>query len=323
MNKKILYLLFSLLISIVCLTTLAAQNKQPGNAEKISSDFEVRLPVAVLDSKKHFVSNLTLKDFIVLENGRRQKIQSFTDDKNNLPVYVGVLMDTSPSAHTKLKYTKEAAKHLSYTLTRLRKNKTAFMTFDHLISLRQDFTDKIDLLDMAIDKVKESGTQNSLYDAIYQFCDEKLRNAPGRRTIIIISDGKDSYSRANIEDAIDIAQRTETVIYIVSTDTESLKTNSDIKTKELKTLDNKFLFQLTAETGGEVFFADDMIMLDRALSLISKEIKSQYTITYRPKNRKYSVRERRIEVRLTDKKKKNEYKIRTKTKYRLAKEKLK
>ena len=76
---------------------------------------------------------------------------------------------------------RRAASDFLYTVVRLRKDKAAFMTFDHEVNLLQDFTDKLDLLDKAVNKVKKVGSQTALYDAIYQFSDEKLRTAAGRR----------------------------------------------------------------------------------------------------------------------------------------------
>src|SRR5687768_7242280 len=178
--------------------------------------FEVRLPVTVL-LKKDLVPGLTQNDFQVYEDGVLQEITSFTTDKSNPPVYVGVLMDTSPSAAGKLAFSKEAAGNFLHTVTRLRKDKAAFMTFDNEVTLRQDFTDKLDLLQKAVDNVKKPGSQTALYDAVWQFSDEKLRNVAGRRVIVIITDGDDTFSRAKIDDAIDIAQRTETTIFGIST----------------------------------------------------------------------------------------------------------
>ena len=178
--------------------------------------FEVRLPVTITE-KKNLILGLNRNDFLVFEDGVQQEVTFFTDEKTNPPVYVGVLMDTSPSAAGKLNFSKEAAKNFIYTVTRLRKDKAAFMTFDHEVILRQDFTDKLDLLDRAVDKVKKPGSQTALYDAVWQFSDEKLRNVPGRRVIVIITDGDDTFSRAELKDAIDIAQRTETTIFGIST----------------------------------------------------------------------------------------------------------
>ena len=123
--------------------------------------FEVRLPVTVT-LKKELVPGLTRGDFSVFEDGVQQEITFFTDEKTNPPVYVGVLMDTSPSAAGKLAFSKESAMNFMHTVLRLRKDRAAFMTFDHEVTLRQDFTDKLDLLQKAVDNVKKAGSQTAL-----------------------------------------------------------------------------------------------------------------------------------------------------------------
>lgn len=284
--------------------------------------FEVRLPVTVL-LKKQLVSGLTQSDFQVFEDGVPQEITSFTTDKTNPPVFVGVLMDTSPSTAGKIGFSKEAAKNFIYTVTRLRKDKAAFMTFDNEVNLRQDFTDKLDLLDNAVDKVKKTGSQTALYDAIWQFSDEKLRNVPGRRVIVLITDGDDTFSRADLNDAIDIAQRTETTIFGISTKAGFLGSVPGVEAGTVKDKGDKYLTQLCEETGGEAFFTGDMLDLERAFKKISEELRSQYIITYRPANQNYDGRERKIEVRFTDGEKAGKYKIRTKTSYRAVRDALK
>ena len=284
--------------------------------------FEVRLPVTVLQ-KKELVAGLSRGDFAVFEDGVQQEVTFFTDEKTNPPVYVGVLMDTSPSTAGKIKFSKEAATNFIYTVTRLRKDKAAFMTFDNEIVLRQDFTDKLDLLQSAIDKVKKTGSQTALYDAVWQFSDEKLRSIPGRRVIVIITDGEDTFSRADLKDAIDIAQRTETTIFGISTKAGFLGSVPGVDAGTVKDKGDKYLTQLCEETGGEAFFTGDMLALERAFKKISDELRSQYIITYRPQNQTYDGRERKIEVRLTDATKADKYKIRTKTSYRAVRDDLK
>jgi Ca-activated chloride channel family protein len=306
MNKISLRLLVLLMISFFLFASATAQKKTQKKV-KASDVFEVRLPVSVTDKKKQFVANLTGKDFIVLENGRRQKIELFSKENNNLPVYAGILLDTSSSAKSKLPFFKEAVGNFAYSLIRSPENKAAFMTFDKEVYLRQDFTQKMDLLQREIDKVKETGNRNSLYDALWLFCDEKSRNAPGRRVIIVISDGEDNLSRVKLEDVIDLAQRTETVIYPIST--------SEILTDKNR---NEKLMRLAKETGGAAFFVSDKLDIERAFVKILKEIDSQYLITYRPKNQKRDGKERKIEVRLREKKYKS-HEVRTKTKYRMVK----
>ena len=284
--------------------------------------FEVRLPVTVT-RKKELVSGLMRGDFQVLEDGVPQEVTFFTSEKTNPPVYVGVLMDTSPSAAGKLAFSKEAAANFLYTVVQLRKDKAAFMTFDHDVVLRQDFTDKLDLLQKAVDNVKKPGSQTALYDAVWQFSDEKLRSVPGRRVIVIITDGDDTFSRADLNDAIDIAQRTETTIFGISTKAGFLGSVPGVEAGTVKDKGDKYLTQLCEETGGEAFFTGDMIALEKAFKKISEELRGQYILTYRPANQNYDNRVRKIEVRFTDKQKANDLKIRTKTSYRAVRDSLK
>ena len=284
--------------------------------------FEVRLPVTVTQ-KKDLITGLTRGDFAVFEDGVQQEITFFTDEKNNPPVYVGVLMDTSPSAAGKLGFSKEAAGNFIHTVTRLRKDKAAFMTFDNEVQLRQDFTDNLDKLQDAITNVKKAGSQTALYDAVWEFSDQKLRNVAGRRVIVIITDGDDTFSRAKLEDAIDIAQRTETTIFGISTKAGFLGTVPGVEAGTVKDKGDKFLTRLCEETGGQAFFTGDMLALERAFKKISEELRGQYIITYRPANQNYDGRERKIEVRFTDPSKADKYKLRTKTSYRAVKDSLK
>lgn len=323
---KITFRFYSLLIFVFSLTlaeTVSAQKPTPTpddtGATKV---FEVRLPVTVTQ-KKDLITGLTRGDFQIFEDGVQQEVTFFSDEKTNPPVYVGVLMDTSPSTAGKIGFSKEAAKNFIYTVTRLRKDKAAFMTFDNEIQLRQDFTDKLDLLDRAVDKVKGTGSQTALYDAVWQFSDEKLRSVPGRRVIVVITDGDDTFSRADLSDAIDIAQRTETTIFGISTKAGFLGTVPGVEAGTVKDKGDKLLTQLCEDTGGQVFFTGDMLALERAFKKISDELRSQYIITYKPADQNYDGRNRKIEVRFTDKEKTAKYKIRSKSSYRAVKDSLK
>ena len=287
-----------------------------------SRTFEVRLPVTVTH-KKELITGLTRGDFAVFEDGVQQEVTFFTSDKTNPAVYVGVLMDTSPSTAGKLQFSKEAAANFLHTVIQLRKDKGAFMTFDHQIELKQDFTDKLDLIQKAVDGVKKTGSQTALYDAVWTFADEKLRNVPGRRVIVIITDGDDTFSRADIDDAIDIAQRTETTIFAISTKAGFLGSVPGVEAGTVKDKGDKSLTRLCEETGGQAFFTGDMLALERAFKKISDELQGQYLITYRPANQNYDGRERKIEVRFTDAQKSKKYDIRTKKSYRAVRDSLK
>jgi len=149
-----------------------------------------------------------------------------------------------------------------------------------------------------------------------------LRSVPGRRVIVIITDGDDTFSRANLADAIDIAQRTETTIFAISTKAGFLGTVPGVEAGTVNDRGDKELIRLCEETGGEAFFTGDMLALERSFTKISQELKSQYIITYRPANQNYDGRVRKIEVRFADQKGKD-FKIRTKTSYRAIKDNLK
>src|SRR6266403_6416933 len=155
----------------------------------------VRLPITVVDKKGQFVPGLTKEDFMILEDKVPQQIETFSDDLSKTsPLYVAVLMDTSPSTAGKLKFEQESAMNFIQSVVRPRKDRVLFATFDNQIMLRQEFTDRLELLDRAVFAVKASGKQTALYDAIWQFCDEKMRSAQGRRSLVIITDGDDTYS---------------------------------------------------------------------------------------------------------------------------------
>ncbi len=261
----------------------------------------VRLPITVVDKKGQFVSGLTRNDFMVIEDKLPQQIETFSDDLGqSSPLYVAVLMDTSPSTAGKLKFEQESAMNFIQTVVRPRKDRVLFATFDHEVNLKQDFTDELDLLDRAVFGVKKLGTQTALYDAIWQFCDEKLRSVSGRRVVVVITDGEDTYSRADLSDAIDIAQRTETTIFVISTKAGLSGTVPGVEMGEIKDGTDRNLVKLAEETGGMAFFTGDMLALERSFTKINKELRAQYLVTYKPTNDRYDGSFRRIEVRLTN-----------------------
>jgi VWFA-related protein len=275
----------------------------------------VRLPITVVDKKGNFVPGLTKDDFFVLEDRVSQQIETFSDDLGQaFPLYLAVLMDTSPSTAGKVKFEQESAMNFIHSVVRPRRDRVLFATFDHEINLRQDFTDKLDLVDRAVFGVKQLGNQTALYDAIWQFCDEKLRSAGGRRVLVVITDGEDTYSRANLRDAIDIAQRTETTIFAISTKAGFLSAVPGVEVGQVKDKKDRDLVTLADETGGMAFFTGDMLSLERSFTKISKELRAQYLVTYKPVNDRYDGSFRKIDVKLAEGRK--DLKVRTKHGYK-------
>ncbi len=275
----------------------------------------VRLPITVTDKKGQFVPGLTKEDFTILEDKIAQTIETFSDDSaQSTPLYIAVLMDTSPSTAGKLKFQQESAMNFIQTVVKPRRDRVLFGTFDNEVNLLQDFTDKLDLLDKAVYSVKKMGTHTALFDAIWQFCDEKMRSVPGRRVLLVVTDGEDTYSRANIRDAIDIAQRTETTIFAISTKAGFLATVPGVEAGQVADKKDKDLLTLAEETGGAAFFTGDMLSLERSFTRISKELRAQYLVTYNPTNKSYDGTFRKIDVKLSERS--GDLKVRTKRGYK-------
>jgi len=295
------------------------QATPPPGDEKVQSETvfirRVRLPITVVDKKGQFVPGLTKSDFVVLEDKTPQQVETFSDDLGeSFPLYIAVLMDTSPSTAGKLKFEQESAMNFIQTVVRPRRDRVLFATFDDEIKLRQDFTDKLDLLDRAVFSVKQTGTQTALFDAVWQFCDEKMRSAVGRRVLVVITDGEDTYSRANLRDAIDIAQRTETTIFAISTKAGFISTVPGVEAGQVKDKKDRDLETLAEETGGVAFFSGDMLTLERSFTKISRELRAQYLVTYKPSNDRYDGSFRKIEVKLAQGR--GDFKVRTKRGYK-------
>jgi len=328
MSARITSFLFKYLsvavVSIAAALSVSAQkpkaspsptpSENPQGVEKIAIR-RVRLPITVTDKKGTFVPGLTKSDFIILEDKVPQTIETFSDDlSQTTPLYVAVLMDTSGSTAGKLKFQQESAMNFIQTVIKPRKDRVLFATFDDEINLMQDFTDKLDLLDKAVYSVKKIGTHTALFDAIWQFCDEKMRSVPGRRVLLVVSDGEDTYSRANIRDAIDIAQRTETTIFAISTKAGFLGTVPGVEAGQVSDKKDKDLQTLAEETGGVAFFTGDMLTLERSFTKISKELRAQYLVTYNPTNKSYDGSFRKIDVKLSEGR--GELRVRTKRGYK-------
>jgi len=275
----------------------------------------VRLPITVLDKKGQLVAGLTRNDFMVLEDKVPQVIEDFdTELGNKLPLYIAVLMDTSASTAGKLKFEQESAMNFVQTVVRPRRDRVLFATFDDEVKLRQDFTDKLDLLDRAVFGVKLTGQHTALYDAIWQFCNEKMRSVQGRRALVVITDGDDTYSKADLNDAIDIAQRTETTIFAISTKAGFAGTVPGVEAGTVKDQGDKNLVKLCEETGGAAFFTGDMLALERSFTKIARELRTQYLITYKSTNEVYDGAYRRVDVKLINGQ--DKLKLRTKHGYK-------
>jgi Ca-activated chloride channel family protein len=279
----------------------------PGQIREVTVN--VRLPITVTDKNNRFVVNLEQSDFEIYEEKIPQTIVSFVA-QSNLPLDVAVLMDTSNSVKPKLKFEKDAAYSFLETVLKSRQDRALFATFDSQVELHQDLTNRLDLLTKAIDKVKAQGATR-MYDAIYSVCEEKMFAWPGRRhAMVVITDGEDTESERDLRDAIDIAQRSETTIYVISTKAGGF---FGVQAGTVDRKEDKDLKRLAEETGGRAFFTAEVIELERSFSAIARELRSQYLVAYEPTNSNYDGTFRRIEVKLPNHK---DMRLRTKSGYK-------
>jgi Ca-activated chloride channel family protein len=271
--------------------------------------YNVRLPIAVVDKSNRFVVDLKQEDFEIYEDKVKQlEIESFLAE-TNLPLDIALLMDTSNSVKPKLKFQRDAAVSFLQTVLRPRVDRALFLSFNSDIELHQDYTNRIDLLSTAIDKVKAYG-ETRLYDAVYRICEEKMFAEAGRRrAIVLITDGEDTASDHTLEEAINIALRAEVVVFVISNKAAGF---FGVQAGQVDSSEDKNLKKLAEDTGGRAFFTGTTLELERGFANVTKELRSQYLIAYSPSNTNLDGKMRTIEVRVPGKK---DLKIRTRKGY--------
>jgi VWFA-related protein len=266
----------------------------------------VHLVATVMDRRHEFVTDLDQSDFRVLEDGTPQEIRYFGRD-TDLPLRIGILLDTSNSIRPRLEFEKEAANDFLQHVIRRNKDQAFLMTFDNEPEVIQDFTGDLSLLTDAIRK-QRAGGGTALDDAIYRAA-EKLSNPPlpkgpnpeVRRVLVVISDGDDNLSDHALSEAVEAAIRAEAAIYCVSTNTDWLAIDGDKPHKMHIEGGDKVLEEFADQSGGRVFYPYKVDDLAQSFVDIGTELRSQYFIAYSPLNPQSTGKYRKIEVQ-TDRK---------------------
>ena len=262
----------------------------------------VNLTATVTDRRHKFVTDLDEKDFHVFDEGKLQEI-SFFSRQTDLPLRIGVLLDTSNSIRDRLKFEQEAAIDFLYNTLRRDRDLAFVMTFDNEPEVIQDFTDDIDRLSTIIRK-QRAGGGTAFRDAIYMGS-EKLMNPPApagnnpqvRRVLVVISDGDDNLSDRTLSEAMEMAERAEVSIYAISTNTEWLALDNEQAPKKfLKSHGDEILEHFADDTGGRVFFPYRLDDLAQSFLDIGNELRSQYILAYRPADIGSRVQFRRVRV---------------------------
>ncbi len=249
---------------------------------------EVNVLFIATDRHGKFVRNLNQRDFTILDDHKPpQAIVNFRRE-TDLPLEVGLLVDTSGSVRSRFDFEQEAAvSFLQHTL-RPGFDKAFVMGFSAHSQVAQDFTDNVMLLATGVHSLRNGGG-TALYDAIYRACRDKLSKEradhPVRRAVIIISDGEDNQSEVSRAQAIEMAQRAEVIVYAISTDDSGLILRGD-----------KVLQQLADATGGRAFFPYKMKDIRNSFTAIEDELRSQYAVSYRPADFDADGRYRSIEI---------------------------
>jgi len=271
----------------------------------------VNVIATVVTRREKLVIDLDKSEFKVSEDGKEQRIEFFARE-TDLPLRIGLLLDTSNSIRERLEFEKDAAIEFLHNTLRRRKDQAFLMIFDNEPAVVQNFTDDAGKLTEAVQRQKAGGG-TALYDAVIQASD-KLADAPQpadhsavRRVIVVITDGGDNLSTAARGAAVEAAERSGTAIYCISSSTQwvSAEQTSDTKKrverKYLKGEEDKVLEEFASQTGGRAFFPYSVDDLGQSFQDIGEELRNQYSLAYVPPARPADGAFRKIQVEVARK----------------------
>jgi len=195
----------------------------------ISVDVDVvNILFTVTDKQGRLITNLNKEDFVVEEEGQPQTVKYFSR-QTDLPLTMGLLVDTSASQGTLIDIERDASSQFFHQMLRQRKDQAFLLSFDVNVDLLQDYTDSVRLLRAGLEKLRVNGggigggpmpssskpRGTLLYDAVYLAANDMLKNQVGRKTLVLITDGVDQGSQMDIKQAIATAQRSDAIIYCI------------------------------------------------------------------------------------------------------------
>ena len=273
----------------LAVTSPGLDSTQPGSIITIQKRVnEVNVLFIAMDKHGKFVRDLSQNDFSILDDHKPpQTIVNFRQ-QTDLPLQLGLLIDTSGSVHGRFEFEQDAAIGFLQHTIRAHYDHAFVTGFNSRSHLVQDFTDNVSLLAAGIQRLEDGGG-TALYDAVYSACKERLlkddSDRPMRRALIVVSDGEDNQSEHSRAQAIEMAQRAQVIIYTISTDDSGLILRGD-----------KILEQLADATGGRAFFPFKMKDIKSSFAAIEDELRSQYVVAYHPADFDADGRYRSIEI---------------------------
>jgi VWFA-related protein len=249
----------------------------------ISQVNEVTLSATVLDARKHLVTNLDTTNFAVYEDNQPQKITSFR--REDIPVSIGIVVDNSGSMRTKRAAVTKAVLNLMQASNP--QDEVFVVNFNDDPYLDQDFTNKLEPLREALDRVDSRGG-TALYDAVIASADHLAKGAKKeKKVLLVVTDGVDNESRESLEQAIRKVQDDKgPTIYTIGI----LGDEPGIKRAK------RALQSLSDQTGGVAFFPKDLAEVDEISQEVAKDIRNQYSITYKPTNPRSNGGYRKVKV---------------------------
>ncbi len=267
-----------------------ANQDQPTETIRVQVN-EVNLIFTVTDKKGKFITGLKRENFGLLDDGRPPLAVLRFTQQTNLPLRVGIMLDTSSSIRQRFQFEQDSA--IEFLLQILHLNDRAFVEgFDIQTDLAQDFTNNVDLLNQGIRKLRPGGG-TALFDALYRACQDQMltlkETGAVRRAIILVSDGDDNYSRVEESDAIKMCQRADTIVYSISTNISPSKDKGD-----------DVLKAISEATGGQAFYPIKLEDVAVGFRNVEEELRSQYHLVYRPANLKMDGSFRTIYLQATD-----------------------
>lgn len=275
---------------------LRAQQSEPAQGSEsapiVAEVTRVNMLFTVTDKKGRFVTDLGKSDFQVFESKKPQKIMEFTSE-TDLPLRLAILIDTSNSIRDRFRFQQEAATNFVNSVMR-GQDKATLVSFDTAAEVVTDLTNDTNKLENGIRDLRPGGG-TALYDAMYLACKEKLmRDQPMykfRRAMVVLSDGEDNESRYSREQALEMAQRADTVIYTISTNISHIETDGD-----------KVMRYFAEQTGGVAFFPFQVKDLNQSFENIANELRHQYNLFYRPEPLKTDGQYHSVEIRVKGRK---------------------
>lgn len=316
MRRPLIASLLAAALLLAAARDRAQQQPAPQQSpEKIVREINlVDVLFTVLNRRNKLVADLNRESFKVSDDGVLQDIRYFSR-QTDLPLRIGMLLDTSNSIRDRIQFEKDAAINFIFNVVRRGKDQSFLMTFDDRPYVQQAFTDDTGRLRDEIFKLKAGGG-TAVYDAVYEACKSQLSHPPRpagdqpdvvRRVMILISDGDDNQSEHTRSEAIEMAQRTSVVIYTISTSTQwvTLAETDKGKTSDRKmhkTEGDQILQEIAEETGGRAFFPYHVDDLDQSFQDIGDELRSQYSLAYNPSNYAANGKYHKIKIEVTDRK---------------------